>query len=53
MKYCKDKFEDVIDKLTYNQFENIISQLVFNDKIENRPAYILGCLIESYKQHTG
>jgi len=52
-KYSKDRFEDVLDKLTYNQFENIISQLVFNEEIENRPAYILGCLIESYKLHSG
>lgn len=49
--YDKQSFDTVIRKLSTNQFENIVSQLVFNQEIENRPAYIIGCLIENGRSY--
>ena len=44
-RYNKQDFKDVCSNLTINQFENIVNQLVFNEEIKNRPAYILGCVV--------
>lgn len=44
-RFDKQKFKDACTNLTINQFENIVNQLVFNEEIKNRPAYILGCVV--------
>ena len=49
--YDKQSFDTIVRKLSTNQFENIVSQLVFNQEIENRPAYIIGCLIENGRSY--
>ena len=49
--YDKQSFDTVIRKLSTNQFENIVSQLVFNQEIENKPAYIIGCVIENGRSY--
>lgn len=43
--YTFSQFVEKLAKIDCDKFRSIITQIVFNETIENRPVYILGCLI--------
>ena len=43
-KYNLYTFSSMISKINCDHFRSIVTQLKFNEEINNRPAYILGCI---------
>ena len=45
--YNKDKFIQEIIKIDNDKFRNIVAQVYFKEDINNRPLYILGCVLNA------
>ena len=46
-KYDSKTFIDLITKIDCNKFRKIVIQIVYNEDIQSRPHYILGCVINA------
>ena len=44
-KYNFHSFVSIVGKVDCDKFRSIITQVAFNEEIEHRPIYILGCII--------